>query len=339
MVVGRHELLVGVRDFQIVSEHAVEADFERRDARAGTLVRLDRGNGVLAAVTQGTQLVEFRVDPRCDRVFVADHQRWSFHQHVRESCGAIRTVIPFGQEQPQYAARGQVRRNMVANGARGVGDARQSRQRVTQGAEFAWRGPTGGGFACQSIDVAHTVECFAQRGAAHRIAHQGRHRIESLLDGQPVQERRQQPLSQQSLAHRGDRAIEYRQQRTRQLTAAQRFDQLEIAPRHFIKRHDATRPLDDRTCEMRESARLQFSEIPQQRARRADRRTVPVPETKPIQSTHIVLPRELIGRHLCVEFPRFALGHQRLIDRLARSRYWIVGRPAHQQQLARREAR
>src|SRR5207247_9133004 len=70
LVVRRHTVFVRVRDFDVVAENLVEADFERRDAGALPLARLERGDVLLAAVARVLELVELAVVARADGVAV-----------------------------------------------------------------------------------------------------------------------------------------------------------------------------------------------------------------------------------------------------------------------------
>ena len=60
LIVGGYEVLVRVRDLDVVPEDAVEADLERVDAGALALLALDARNAILPAIPQRTQLVDRR---------------------------------------------------------------------------------------------------------------------------------------------------------------------------------------------------------------------------------------------------------------------------------------
>ena len=57
-VVGRHRREVRARDLDVVAEHAVELDLQRRDAGALALARLDGGDAAAPAGRDVAQLVE-----------------------------------------------------------------------------------------------------------------------------------------------------------------------------------------------------------------------------------------------------------------------------------------
>ena len=216
LIVVGHEMLVRVRDLEVISEHAIEADLERADARARALLRLNRRDRIFAAVAQRAQLVEFRVDAGRDRVFFADRQRRSLDQRACQLFGALRAIIPFGQQLTEHTTVRRSLRHVIAYATRRVCDLRQSRERIAKRAQLARRGTTCGGLARQTFDVTHTVQRLAQCRASDRIAYQHGDRVQSLFDRVTLHQRREQPLPKQSLPHWRRGPIHHGQQRARQ---------------------------------------------------------------------------------------------------------------------------
>src|SRR5204862_7215879 len=69
-VVGRHAILVRVRDLDVVAEDLVEPDLEGRDRGALPLARLERGDVLLPAVARVFELVQLAIVARADGVAV-----------------------------------------------------------------------------------------------------------------------------------------------------------------------------------------------------------------------------------------------------------------------------
>jgi hypothetical protein len=91
--------------------------------------------------------------------------------------------------------------------------------RVAEGAQLARRDAVGGDLAGQALDVAHAVERLAQCGALHRGAAQRADRVEAPIDLLHGDQGCENPLPEQPRAHRGQRAVEHRQQRPFFLTS------------------------------------------------------------------------------------------------------------------------
>ena len=75
LVVRGHEVKVRLRDLDVVAEHLVEADLERRDARPRPFVALNSRDRVLPTVAKLAQLVELAVHVRQNARLVSDRQR------------------------------------------------------------------------------------------------------------------------------------------------------------------------------------------------------------------------------------------------------------------------
>ena len=92
------------------------------------------------------------------------------------------------------------------------------------------------------------------------------------LDRRARSERRQQPLTQQPRTHRRLRCIEHLEHGALRAAATQTLNQLKIASRHFIQRHHTIGGVHHRPHQMRDTGRLQFTQIPQQRTGGSQRR-------------------------------------------------------------------
>ena len=254
-------MLVRVGDLEEISEDAIVAYLERADSGPGALVRLNRRDRILAAITQRTQGIQFDITARRNRIFLADHQRRTLDQHRGEAVGAVATVIPILQHRRQLSTAGVPLRRMREHLTHRVGHLRKPRQRITKRAQLTWRGAAGGRFAGQALHVTHTIKRVPYPRTTHRIAHEHGDGIEPQFDRRALQQRRQQPLPQHSLPHRCHGAVKHRQQRAGEFATTQRFNKLEVAARHFIERHDATGTLYHGTGKMWQTAGLQLAQI------------------------------------------------------------------------------
>src|SRR3989454_11487772 len=84
LVIGRYSRLVGVRDLEVIAEHPVEPDLERRDTGALALPRLQRGDVLLAAVARVLELVQPPVMAGSDGVAVRELSRRAVHEGAGE---------------------------------------------------------------------------------------------------------------------------------------------------------------------------------------------------------------------------------------------------------------
>src|SRR5439155_1761540 len=135
LVIGRDPRLVGVRDLDVVAEHLVEADLERRDTGALALPRLQRRDVLLAAVACVLELVERLVMAGPDGVAVRELSRRAVHEGAGELVAQVLQQLEavgrlFQQRRPLASL------HAVQCGAR-IGEPPD---RVPQGAELPWRG-------------------------------------------------------------------------------------------------------------------------------------------------------------------------------------------------------
>ncbi len=204
-------------------------------------------------------------------------------------------------------------------------------------AELARSGPAGGGLAREALDIAHAIERRAQRLPRERIVEQRAHRIEPRIDGPALRERSQNPRAKQPRAHWRRGAIEYIDERAAAIAATQRFDELEIAPRHLIERHRAPRALHHRSREVRNPLRLQLVQVAQQCAGRAHRRRIGRADAERLERRDAELLAQRIARERGIELPPLTLRDQRALTRWSARRRGALA--AHHHHLARREAR
>ena len=92
-VVGRHLVAVGVRDFEVVAEHRVEADLDVRDAGPLAFGGLVLGHPLLAAGRQLAQLVEIGAIAGADEAAVAGGERAVVDERLFERAADVGAQI------------------------------------------------------------------------------------------------------------------------------------------------------------------------------------------------------------------------------------------------------
>ena len=260
-----------VGDLEVVAEHPVEADLERRDAGALALALLQRRDVLPAAVAQLAQLVELRVVARLDHAALGERGGRPLRQRACQHVGHVAQqveLIERGGERGAPALR--------SPGQRGerLEHIGQPEEGIPQGAELPRRRATGGGPAGQPLEVAHAVERLAHAGAAAAVAQAGIDGVEPGLDRRHVAERREHPLAEQPAAHRRERAVDRLQQRGVPGTGHERLDQLQVAAGHLVEPEVRVAAAHGGARQVRHAAGLQLGEVAEQRTRRAQGRRV-----------------------------------------------------------------
>ena len=163
LVVGGHPGRVRVGDLEVVAEHLVEADLERRDPGALALPLLERGDVLPAAVAQRAELVELGVvalrgSRRRRRAAPAAAPRAPPASSAARSASRSSSSTASARAAAR-PPRGQRRGGERARAPRHIG---QPEERVAQRAELARGGASRRGAAGQPLDVPHAVERLAQ---------------------------------------------------------------------------------------------------------------------------------------------------------------------------------
>ena len=74
-VIRRSKVQIGLRDFDVIAEDTVEADFQRRDAGAFALAGFDLGQQLFAVLAQAAEFVELRIVAGPDQPTLAEKHR------------------------------------------------------------------------------------------------------------------------------------------------------------------------------------------------------------------------------------------------------------------------
>ena len=75
LVVGRRQVQVGLRDFEVVAEDGVELDLQRADAGALALALLDLRDVLLAVAAEVAQFVERAIDAGANHAAIGQRER------------------------------------------------------------------------------------------------------------------------------------------------------------------------------------------------------------------------------------------------------------------------
>ena len=93
LVIRRRQVLIGARDFDVVSEHVVEPHLERPDSGALPLAGLDLRDVPLAILLQVAQLVELRVKAGADGPTIGHVERRLIGDRIEQQLGHIRQLV------------------------------------------------------------------------------------------------------------------------------------------------------------------------------------------------------------------------------------------------------
>src|SRR5262249_7999198 len=93
VVIARHQVQVGLRNFKVVAEDTIETHFERADAGALALPLLEAGKVLLAVAAQPTQFVEFAINPAPYDSAFSQGQRRMFCNGALVALTPIRKIV------------------------------------------------------------------------------------------------------------------------------------------------------------------------------------------------------------------------------------------------------
>src|SRR2546425_4512882 len=98
VVVGRRRMEVCLRNLDVVSEHAVDPDFERADAGPRALAFLHLGNHLTAGTADPAQLVELRVDAVTRKAAVASEGGRLVDERSVDQVPYVEQLVELGEE-------------------------------------------------------------------------------------------------------------------------------------------------------------------------------------------------------------------------------------------------
>ncbi len=206
VVVGRHRVQIRLGDLDVVAEHAVVADFQRRDAGPRAFPLFHLGDDLFARAADAAQIVELGIDPVPREPAVARQRPWFVDERGLDAIADVHQVVELGKQ------RAHERR--LPLGEHGA-DSRNARQRLPEPDQVAGPGGTERCPCDQALQVLHRLDGLAKLAAVRGAKRQLLDRIEPVANRIEQQQRADQPRAEQPAAHRGDRAIELVEQRSR----------------------------------------------------------------------------------------------------------------------------
>src|SRR4030095_10500235 len=100
-VVAGHQVQVGFRDLDVVPEDAIEADLQRRDASARSLVVLHLRDDLTARSADGFELVECGVHTIPGKAPLADDGGGLIEKRALDQIADVRQIVELGQQADQ----------------------------------------------------------------------------------------------------------------------------------------------------------------------------------------------------------------------------------------------
>ncbi len=119
-VVGRNLGAVGIRDFDVIAEHLVEADLEAGDAGPRGLLGLIGGDPLLAPHRQVAQRVQLAAEAGPDEAPLAAYQRAFVEQGRFELAANVGAEVQFGLQLRQQRLRRAVILALICGSAASV---------------------------------------------------------------------------------------------------------------------------------------------------------------------------------------------------------------------------
>ena len=228
----RHKLIIGARDFEIIAEHAVEADLQILDARALAFLLADLLDQAAAAILNAAQFIEILVKALADDTAVLDDCRRFFDDRtLNKICNAVQ-IGDLCIELLEQCGCGKRIQHLF--------ELRQFLCGIRKGTQITGHRLFIDDPRHQSFKVIHPVEDVLQFHQLHAVLHEQVNGIKSCHDLRRTSQRTLQPCLEHTLAHRGARAFKHPEQRAFLLTRAHGADEFEIAHGVIVERHVGT---------------------------------------------------------------------------------------------------
>ena len=186
-VVAGREMQIRLRDFDVVAEDAVEADFERVDASALALALFHRGDDLLAVLAQIAEFVELGVEAVANDSGIGGERRRLVGDGVFEALADVGEFVDFVVEMAKEIA--------AAFGRSGeeIFERRKLRERFAQRDEFARRCEAERDAAGEAFEIEDAAELFADFAADYGLLDELRDGAVARFDGFAIDERAQEP--------------------------------------------------------------------------------------------------------------------------------------------------
>ncbi len=250
-VVGRHRAEIRFRDLDVVAEHAVVADFERRDAGACTFGLFHRGDGFAAAAADGADLVELGVDAVANQAAVSRDSRRFVDERRCNAIADISELVDFRRK-----TAGERRLEIRDDAAH----AWQQAQRLGERRQIARAGNAHRHARGETLEIVDAAQGIAQLAAFGGAECEVLDRVEPVLDARQRHEWPHQPLAHEAPPHGRDRAVDLVEERAL-APAVHALDDVEMAQRHRIDQHRVGRHAHRDVADVRELRPLRVGQI------------------------------------------------------------------------------
>ncbi len=186
---------VRFRNFNVVAENLVEANFQRADARALALALFHGGDDLFAVLAQVAQLVEFSVIAGANDAGISGESGRFVGDGALKAFADIGEFINFFVEATKKfaATDGRGRHKILQD--------RELAERFAQSDEFARSGQAQGDAAGEAFEVEDTAEFLANLSANNCLLNEVSDGGEARVDGVAIDERTKKPGAQEARAH------------------------------------------------------------------------------------------------------------------------------------------
>ena len=240
---------VGVGHFEVVTENFVVTDLQVVDAGFVHLPLLISGDPFFAAAGQQSKLIEFFVVPFTNEVSVRCRKRTFVSERRFESSSQFRTEVQVGFDEAEPFAR------TVGDTSLEFGKTGECRGHLLQ---IAWAGSSGRDPCQKSRQVERLFQCRADVGTDRHVIKKFGDRVEPRVDRVGIDQRRRDPIGQQSRTHRRAGVIDHAQQGAFTRSGPQRAGDFEAAAGRSVDLHDAGAVMCCDAAEMIQVAALRF---------------------------------------------------------------------------------
>ncbi len=301
VVVVRHVVQVGLRDFDVIAEHTVEADLERSDAGARALALFHRGDDLAPGAADRHEVVQFRIHAVTREAAVPREGGRLFDERAIDEVTDVGEVVELRQQAAEQRRLDGREHHLHT---RRCGQRLLQRHQVTRagGAERRARH--------EALEIVHRLQRLAELATVRRAEREVLDGVQAVADAFERAERPQQPRAQHAAAHRGDRAIDLVQQRSPGAAVAAR-DHLEVLQRDRIDDQAVgARSVGD-AAHVREVRLLRVAEVGDQTAGCLDGGDAAV-ESEAFEAVGPELIEQRAPRRLGLEAPRGRRRHGQL---------------------------
>ncbi len=225
---------VGFRDFNVIPKDLIEANLQRADVGAFTLALFHGGDNLFAVLAEVAKFIELGVVTAADHSRIAGQGGWLVGDGAFEPVADVGELVDFLVEVTKKfaAASGRRRQKILQH--------RKLCERLAQRHELARSRKTQRDAAGEPLEVEDALELLADFSADDGLLDEVRDGIEARLDAVAIDERPENPGTQETRAHAGHRGVQHSNESGGAARAAgflgeERREQLQIADGNGIE--------------------------------------------------------------------------------------------------------